>query len=115
MTFFPSERRYNMAQEAINLIKQAEEKARNIITDAESRALNIVSNAKAQAKKIKDDAASSFNDSFIKESESAKNDADNLILNNDKQSEELKKQLYDKFMSDENQTIRRVIEYVFFE
>ncbi len=109
---FYTERGYSMAQEAVNIIKETEEKARKIISDADNKALEIISDANKFSKDTKETLTANMKNKFIDAISSAEKEAQNLMDENQKHAERSSQALYEKYMSDEASAIRQVIEYI---
>ena len=104
-----------MAQEAVNIIKETEEKARNIISNADNKALQIISDANKFSKDTKETLTARMKTELSEAISSAEKEAQNLMIENQLQAEKSAQTLYDKYMSDEDSAIRRVIDYVLSE
>ena len=101
-----------MAQEAVQIIKRAEEEAKNIIISAEKEALNIVETAERNSTISKNQLVEKLKDDYFKAVEKAKNDADNISKENLLKIAEKNNELQKKLIKNKEKAIEKVLKKV---
>ena len=103
-----------MAQEAVLIIKKAEEDARSIIENAEKDAAGIIENAQIIAKETIDKLKNSLKDEYeaaIKEARNSKNSKiEENLLKNRKDADDLEKKLLNNKEKAINEVLKKVLE-----